>query len=120
MTSSLAEHPNQACPRSGSHKTRDLGRSSLEAVTPACVDICVVLELAEEGVRVVAEEYVGAEFPGEVVVNLVVDVRTHIDVLVRRRKVGEQRTGKILIPVQLCNPEREQMAIFFSCFAAGG
>jgi len=40
------------------------------------------LELAEEGAGIVAEEDVGAKLPGQVVVDLVVDVRPQVSVLV--------------------------------------
>jgi len=40
-----------------------------EAVAQAGVDVCVALELAEEGAGVVAEEDIGAHLPGQVVVD---------------------------------------------------
>ena len=77
-----------------------------EVITPACVDVCVVLELTEESVRIVAEEYIRPDFPGEVVVNLVVDVRAHIGVFIRRRIVGEKREAQVLIHEQFRQANR--------------
>jgi len=69
----------EACPR-------------LKAISQAGVDGCVVLELAEEGVGIVAEEDVGAYLPRQVVVDLVVDVRPQVSVLVGpARCLGEFR-----------------------------
>ena len=42
-----------------------VGRNHLsEAVAQGNVHVCVVLELGEEGVRVIAEEDVGTDFDG--------------------------------------------------------
>ena len=54
----------------------------LEAVSQGGVDVCVVLELAEECVGVVAEEDVGSGFYGEVVVYFVVYVGAEINVFI--------------------------------------
>ncbi len=56
----------------------------LEGVADGGVYVCVVLELAEEGVVIVAEEDVCAEFDCKVVGGFVVDVGAHVYVLVGR------------------------------------
>ncbi len=60
----------------------DFAKPLLEAVAHGEVHVRVVAKLAEERVRVVAEEYVAADLHCQIVADLVIDVRTHIDVLI--------------------------------------
>lgn len=60
-----------------------------EAIAHGCINICIILELAEEGVRIITEEYICAGLDRQIVADFIIDVRPHINILIRRRIVCE-------------------------------
>ncbi len=68
-------------------KKKRLSADCSEIITEPHVHIRIVLELAEKGLRVVTEEYITADLDRHVIVYFIINVRTHIDVLVRRTVV---------------------------------
>ena len=68
-------------------KKKYFSSDSLEIVTEPRIYIGIVLELTEKCLRVIAEENISAGFDRQVVVDLVINVRSQIDVLVRGRVV---------------------------------
>ena len=70
-------------------KKKCFSSDGLEIVTESHIHICIILKLAEERLRVVPEEDIASDFDRQGVVDFVIDVRTHIHVLVRRAVVRE-------------------------------
>jgi len=71
-------------------KKKCFSSDSLEIVTESHIHVGIVLELAKESLRVVTEEYVAADFDCQIVVYFVINVRAHINVLVRWAVVCKQ------------------------------
>ena len=70
-------------------KKKCFSSDCLEIITEPHVHICIVLELAEERLRVIPEEDIAAGFDCQGVANFVIDIRTHIHIFVRGRVVCE-------------------------------
>lgn len=62
----------------------------LEAVAYGGVYVCIVLELAEESAWIIAEEYVGAGLDSQIIADLVIYIRPHVHIFIRRRKVRKK------------------------------
>jgi hypothetical protein len=71
-------------------KKKHLSYDCLETIAEPHVHIRIVLELAEEGLRVVTEEDIAADLDRHVVVYLIINVRTHVNVFIRRAVVSKQ------------------------------
>ena len=70
-------------------KKKCFSSDCLEIVSKSHIHICVILELAKERLRVVPKEDISADFDCQGVVDFVIDVRAHINVLVRGAVVCE-------------------------------
>ncbi len=69
------------------------------------------MELAEEGVLVIAEEDVGAELDGQVVGDFVIYVRAKVGIFIRWGKIGKEGAAEVLIEQELCQAQGQQVAV---------
>jgi len=60
-----------------------------KAISQRCIDIRVILKLSEESAWIIAEEYVGTGLDGQIVADLVIYVRPHVNVLIGGGKISE-------------------------------
>ena len=85
---------------------------SLKAIANSSIDICIVLELAKEGVMVSTKKYVGPSFHSKVIGNLIVNFWSHVNILVSGTIIGKQRAAEVLVHEQLGNAESDDVTVF--------
>ena len=90
--------------------------SSLKMIPNGRIDIGIVLELAEKGMRRLADKNIRTGFESQIVGGFVVEIGTQIGVVVAGRVLGKQRKLKVLVHQQARQPQRRYMPVAIAHF----